>query len=83
MSTKTIALDSRVYQKLAGIRNESESFSKLINRLVEKVTTAHTVTDVLAHLDEYPALSEEDTAFLSRVVRENRDTEDWSHHDLS
>ena len=83
MSTKTIALDSGVYEKLARLKGESQSFSKLIAHLVDRVVTAHTVADVLAQLDRLPPLSETDAAAMTRVVRENRDTEAWPLHDLS
>jgi len=45
MSTKTIALDLHVYKKLAKLKSESESFSKIIDNLIDKVTTAHTGAD--------------------------------------
>ena len=83
MSTKTIAIDSRVYDKLARLRGESQSFSKLIDSLVDKVITAHTAADVLARLDDQSPLSDEDAETMLRVVRENRSTEDWPNHDLS
>jgi predicted CopG family antitoxin len=83
MSTKTIALDAEVYAKLARLKSESQSFSKLIDRLVDKVTTAHTAADVLSRLDEQPALPAKDAAAMARVVKQNRQTEDWARHDLS
>lgn len=83
MSTKTIALDSEVYDRLAGLKRRSESFSKVIHRLIERAVTAHTAPDVLAHLDAQPSLSDADAETMTRRVRENRDTEKWPAHDLS
>ena len=83
MSTKTIALDSGVYDRLADLKHRSESFSKVINRLIDRVVTAHTAADVLAHLDAQPSLSDADADTMARLVRENRDTESWPSHDLS
>ncbi len=83
MATKTIALDSRVYDRLARHRRQSESFSKAINRLLEQVASAHTVAEVLARLDELPPLSEADAATMNAVVRESRESEKWDSHDLS
>ena len=83
MSTKTIALDVRVYEKLACLKGESQSFSKLIASLVDRVVTAHTVTDVLAQLDGCPPLSAADADTMTRFVLENRETEAWPSHDLS
>jgi predicted CopG family antitoxin len=83
MSTKTVAIDSEVYDRLANLKRQSESFSKVINRLIDRVVTAHTAADVLAHLDAQPLLSDADAATMGRVVRENRETENWPAHDLS
>jgi predicted CopG family antitoxin len=83
MSTKTIAIDSEVYGRLANLKRQSESFSRVINRLIDRVVTAHTAADVLAHLDAQPSLSDGDADTMARLVRENRDTEDWPTHDLS
>ena len=83
MSTKTIALDSRVYEKLARLKGTSQSFSRLIDGLVDRVITAHTAADILAHLQDQSPLSDEDAETMLRVARENRSTEDWPTHDLS
>ena len=40
MSSKTIAVDTRVYEKLSGVKREGESFSKAINRLIDQVGAA-------------------------------------------
>lgn len=83
MSTKTIAVDSRVYKKLAAAKLESESFSKTIDRLIEAAASAHSGRDILGALHAYPELSEEDAAKILSVVRENREHEVWGSHDLS
>ena len=83
MSTKTIALDTRVYEKLARLKGQSESFSSVISGLVDRAVTAHTVTDVLAQLDGLPPLSKADAETMERFVRENRNNETWPAHDLS
>ena len=83
MATKTIAVEDRVYSRLARLKQESESFSKLLDRLVDAAHGSHTVAGVLAQLDRQPALPAKDAAALKRVVRENRQTEQWPVHDLS
>ena len=83
MSTKTIAVDVQVYEKLARLRGESQSFSKLIDSLVNRAVTAHTVADVLSQLDGHPPLSTVDADTMGRLVREHRETETWESHDLS
>lgn len=83
MSTKTVALESGVYERLARHKRQSESFSKAVDRLLDRVVSAHTVADVIARLDEQPLLSEADASEMAGVVRENRETERWPSHGLS
>lgn len=83
MSTKTIALDSHVYGRLARLKQGSESFSKLIDRLVDQAYTQHTVAEVLARIANQPPLSATDAAIMNRIVRKNRKDDDWSVHDMS
>ncbi len=82
MSTKTIAVDSRVYEKLAGAKREGESFSRLIDRILDQVGAAHTGREILRGLQDIPALSEDDAETMLAVVRENREGETWALHDL-
>jgi len=82
MSTKTIAVDSRVYDKLAGVKREGESFSKVIDRLIDEVGAAHTGDDILRALAGLPELSHDDAAAMMAVIAENRKTESWPEHDL-
>ncbi len=84
MSTMTIALDSKVYHKLAKLRGEGESFSRVIDRLVEHVMTAHTGAEILANLGAAPApLARAEARQMEKVVERNRRTEKWELHDLS
>lgn len=82
MSTKTIAVDSRVYDRLAQAKREGESFSKTIDRLLREVRAAHTGDDILRALEEIPPLPEEDAAVMLSVVEEDRARETWEAHDL-
>ena len=82
MSTKTIAVDSRVYERLAGAKRESESFSKEIDRLLQEVGTAHTGQHVLRALEDIAPLPAGDAAAMLAVVEENRASEAWVAHDL-
>lgn len=82
MSTKTIAVDSRVYDRLARVKREGESFSKTIDRLLREVGTAFTGNQILRALDEVPPLPEEDAAAMLAIVDENRASEAWQEHDL-
>jgi predicted CopG family antitoxin len=82
MSTKTIAVDSRVYNRLAREKREGESFSKAIDRLLREVGGVHTGSHVLRALEEIAPLPEEDAAAMLAIVQENRASETWQEHDL-
>lgn len=82
MSTKTIAVDSSVYERLAGEKREGESFSRAIDRLLEEVGAAHTGRDILRSLEDIPALDDQDSEVMLAVIRENRESEMWVEHDL-
>jgi len=82
MSSKTIAVDARVYEKLAGVKREGESFSKVIDRLIDAVGAAHTGRDILRGLSTIETLSYRDAEVMLSVVAENRENETWDDHDL-
>ncbi len=82
MSSKTIAVDTRVYEKLAGVKREGESFSKAIDRLIDHVGQAHTGRDILSGLAAMPELSYDDAQVMLAKVAENRENEPWDTHDL-
>ncbi len=82
MSTKTIAVDARVYERLAAARREGESFSKTIDRLLTEVAAAHTGGDILAGLAALPPLSDEDARVFAQLVAESRASERWEPRDL-
>ena len=84
MSTKTIALDLKVYQKLARMKSEGESFSRTIDRLVDRYPKAHTGADIIAGLDNAPPpLSEGEERQMEKLVEQQRRTDQWNLHDLS
>jgi predicted CopG family antitoxin len=84
MSTKTIALDSKVYRKLARLKGEGESFSRVIDRLVERTVTAHTGAEILANLGAAPApLTRAEAGKMEKAVERSRRSEKWELHDLS
>lgn len=82
MSTKTIAVDKRVYDRLATAKREGESFSKVIDRLLTEIGAAHTGQDILEGLENVAPLSPEDSEAFLEVVAENRLNEAWTEHDL-
>ena len=82
MSTKTIAVDTRVYDRLAAAKRDGESFSKAIDRLLTEVAAAHTGSDILSGLATIAPLSPADAEVFLQVVAENRASEDWGERDL-
>lgn len=82
MSTKTIAVDSQVYERLAQAKREGESFSRAIDRILEQVGAAHTGRDVLRALEGVVPLPEADAEVMLAIVEENRAGEAWERHDL-
>ena len=82
MSTKTIAVDTQIHQRLASVKRESESFSKVIGRLLDESESAKSAADVLASLPGLKPLNEAECETMEKVVRENR-RETWPAHDLS
>ncbi len=83
MSTKNIALNSKVYSKLAQFKEESESFSKAIDRLLSRMESDHTGADILKQLAGLSPLSKRDSETMLRLVEHNRKSETWESHDLS
>ena len=82
MSTKTIAVDARVYERLAAAKREGESFSRAIDRLLAEIRAAHTGSDILRRLAAVSPLSEAESKVFLEVVAEDRTSEDWDERDL-
>jgi predicted CopG family antitoxin len=82
MSTKNVALNSRVYERLSRFKRESESFSRAIDRLLTVAESRHSGADIFRGLEELPALSEADTQKMLKVVDANRSAERWERRDL-
>ena len=82
MSTKTIAVDTRVYERLAASRKDGESFSRAIDRLLADAEAAHTGGDILRRLEHVTALSPANADAFLAIVADNRSDERWDPHDL-
>ena len=82
MSTKTIAVESSVYTRLASLKQESESFTKTIDRPIRTAAATGTGDHIADHVTAFTSLPEADVSTMLRVVSENRTTESWECHDL-
>ena len=67
MAVKTITIDMEAYTKLASLKKEGESFSRLIKRIVS--TKRSTAAELIKNLPRI-ALSGETLERLDEVVRE-------------
>ena len=67
MAVKTITIDMEAYDKLASLKKEGESFSRLIKRIVS--TKRSTAAELIKNLPRI-ALSGETLERLDEVVRE-------------
>ena len=82
MSTKTIAVESSVYERLAREKRESESFTKVIARLLNTSAEAHTGHHIADAVTGFEPLPEKDADQFLKIVAENRGSETWGTHDL-
>ncbi|HEX9668352.1 MAG TPA: antitoxin VapB family protein [Thermoanaerobaculia bacterium] len=82
MSRKTIAVDARVYDRLAAAKRDGESFSKAIDRLLTEFAAAYTGDDILSGLATIAPLSVADAEVFMQVVAENRAREGQGERDL-
>jgi predicted CopG family antitoxin len=80
MATKTIAVDAAVYRKLAGRKRESESFTKMLDRLADADTGHETCADAVREAAEIWGKCKDNKAEadkLESVVNANRKTAKW------
>jgi len=79
MSIKTIAVGTDVYEKLAGRKRPGESFTKVIDRLLENTTTA-TCADAVRETAEIWGTSTgtpAEAANMEKIIRDNRRHTRW------
>lgn len=78
MSTKTIAVESSVYERLAREKRSSESFTKTIDRLIRQAnngTCAAAVADAEA---VWQAIGNDtDADKMEQLLNVNRSTTNW------
>jgi hypothetical protein len=79
MSTKTIAVETSVYEKLARQKRASESFTKTINRLLETSTVTGTCADAVASAARIwrTAGNDDDAALMEQLIRDGRSQTNW------
>ena len=82
MSTRIIAVESNVYARLAREERGSESFTKVIARLLNVAAETHTGSSIATALNKSESLPDCVAEQMLAVVRKNRTQEKWERHDL-
>ena len=78
MATKTIALEVSVYDKLLGRKRGSESFTKIIDRLISEGLGGQTCGDALATAAKiWGDGTEKEARIMEDVVRKGREGARW------
>lgn len=80
MSIKTIAVGTYVYEKLAHRKRSGESFTKLIDRLLDHTASSGTCADAVREAAEIWGKSEgraPEADKMEKVVRDNRSNARW------
>jgi predicted CopG family antitoxin len=84
MSTKTVALESSVYERLARAKRPSESFTRVIDRLLTahahaRGTCAQAVADAAEIWGkEGNELRDAEADLMERVIADARKNTDWT-----
>ncbi len=84
MSTKTVALESSVYERLARAKRPSESFTKVIDRLLTahahaRGTCSQAVADAAAIWGKEPAgHGDAEADLMESLIAESRKDTDWT-----
>jgi predicted CopG family antitoxin len=68
MATKTITIDMEAYRRLKGVKQDNESFSQAIKRLIHKPIDFE---QWMASIDKNP-LSDEAAQAIERVISQRR-----------
>ena len=78
MSTKTIAVESSVYERLAREKRSSESFTKTINRLIHTANSGTCASAVADAASVWQAIgNDSDAERMEQILHRNRASTDW------
>jgi len=78
MSTKTIAVENSVYERLAREKRTSESFTKTIERLIQSASTGTCASAVADSASVWQAIGNDaDADRMEQILQLNRDTTNW------
>ncbi len=78
MSTKTIAVENSVYEKLAREKRPSDSFTKTIDRLIDAATSGTCASAVRSAASIWQAAGNSgDADRMERFIQESRKGAGW------
>ena len=78
MSTKTIAVENSVYERLAREKRGSESFTKTIDRLIDAASSGTCASAVAEAASLWQAIGNDaEAGQMERIVRQNRKSTTW------
>jgi predicted CopG family antitoxin len=78
MSTKTIAVENSVYERLAREKRSSESFTKTIDRLIHASNIGTCAAAVADAATVWQAIGNDaDADRMEQVIHQNRVTTNW------
>ena len=78
MSTKTIAVENSVYERLAREKRSSESFTKTIERLIHSANSGTCASAVADAASVWQAIGNEaDADRMEQILHLNRSTMNW------
>ena len=78
MSTKTIAVEHSVYERLAREKRSSESFTKTIERLIDSASSVTCAAAVADAASVWHAIGNDaDADRMEQMVRLNRSSTNW------
>ena len=78
MSTKTIAVENSVYERLAREKRSSESFTKTIERLIHSSSSGTCASAVADAASAWQAIGNDaDADRMEQILHRNRSTTNW------
>lgn len=78
MSTKTIAVEHSVYERLAREKRTSESFTKTIERLIDTASSGTCAAAVADAASDWHAIGNDaDADQMEQIIHQSRSSTNW------
>jgi len=85
MNAKKTSMDAKVYGKLAQYKRGSDSFSRVMDQMVEQAINRYMAAQATTYVATQPRSSKKDAEVVEkkRVVQENETDQGWSFHNMA